>query len=506
MDIDTKRSVLAAIADLGSDGNIAENTDIRLEDFLQLKDYHNLQDSMKFLILGGRGSGKTHVFKTLIKENGFEHLVGRKTLYNQPGFQNTQCIVGYQLDSAFPFPGRMDDFANDRYASAFWGGCCVIQILHNSVYSDELLEIARQFFPVDFLAVLQKGTALKCSSQWIPFFQSQREAWENFLDAVDVFLYQKNQWLILAYDQLDRITSRYSNLFPYIRTLLSFWFGNLLRWKRLKCKIFLRTDLFSAEALRFPDSSKLKANQIELTWNTASLYRLLIKRMANHRDPSLQQSVCSYLDLVPSLITRTDTLIGNVPTEDDIVIQRFVEVAIGKYMGSSNKKGTTYQWVTNHLQDANGVLSPRSFLKCFASAANSMLESNGASIGLLIDNRILTPTSIQNAVIDVSRYRVTELQEEYPWLSKLKSSLTGQTLLIEHSEFLSCLDVENWKKDSDWMANDGSSLPSDSPEGIMDTLLRLGIIIEAPDKRINMPEIYLHGFGLTRRGGIKKSQ
>lgn len=32
----------------------------------------------------------------------------------------------------------------------------------------------------------------------------------------------------------------------------------------------------------------------------------------------------------------------------------------------------------------------------------------------------------------------------------------------------------------------------------------LGIVMETPDNRVNVPEIYLHGFGLKRKGGIRR--
>jgi hypothetical protein len=39
---------------------------------------------------------------------------------------------------------------------------------------------------------------------------------------------------------------------------------------------------------------------------------------------------------------------------------------------------------------------------------------------------------------------------------------------------------------------------------ILEALLELGIVIQSPDGRINVPELYLYGFGLKRKGGIKR--
>ena len=70
-----------------------------------------------------------------------------------------------------------------------------------------------------------------------------------------------------------------------------------------------------------------------------------------------------YLQRIPALIYKSDDL-GYVPTEQKEPLEKFVEQLIGRYMGTSPKKGYSYTWIPNHLQDANGDLSPRSFLKC----------------------------------------------------------------------------------------------------------------------------------------------
>ncbi len=43
--------------------------------------------------------------------------------------------------------------------------------------------------------------------------------------------------------------------------------------------------------------------------------------------------------------------------------RRLTEKMIGQYMGKNAKKGVSYAWVPNHIQDANGEMAPRAFLK-----------------------------------------------------------------------------------------------------------------------------------------------
>ena len=155
-------------------------------------------------------------------------------------------------------------------------------------------------------------------------------------------------------------------------------------------------------------------------------------------------------------------------------------------------------WVPNHIQDANGELAPRPFLKCFSFAADEMLK-HADEINGLTEDRLLSPTRLQGALAKVSKDRVDELtSEEYHWLQNLIDRLNGKTMLMDKNEFLSYLQPELWPTEK------RNELPGRNAEEIMEVLLTLGIVMEAPDHRINVPEIYLYGFGLKRKGGIKR--
>ena len=94
-------------------------------------------------------------------------------------------------------------------------------------------------------------------------------------------LARRDRWLIMAYDQVDRISPDHDIMYSYIRTLIMYWFSVSTRWSRLKCKIFIRTDLRNSESLQFPDASKLGSRQIDLSWNTLSLYHQKVYRLSD---------------------------------------------------------------------------------------------------------------------------------------------------------------------------------------------------------------------------------
>ena len=477
-----------------SDTTEYEENDIR--SFLQVRQYKELQDPSKMLIVGGRGAGKTRVFRTLIGKDGFRHVIGDSILYNRPDYTNSSVLVGYSTDyAALPTQAALGKFCTEGETSAFWAGAVVLELL-SYFEKDEIVQtMAQTNLGESLFALLHEKNILKSPSQWVPVYLKNPEPWEIFLDEIDELLVERNRWIFFAYDQIDRISTESRTLYSYIRSLVSYWFSVSGRWRRLKCKIFIRTDLLNSDSMHFPDASKVSARKIDLSWNIVALYRLLIRRLANAQSDAAPAMI-GYLEQISGLVQKHE-LIGYLPSESEDKIREFVKRLIGPYMGTSPKKGDSYLWVPNHLQDANGDLSPRSFLKCYSCAAQTMLQpGNEKALEQLSGTALLSPSAIQGAVQEVSSYRVKELEEDFPWITSLKDVLEGKTLLMQEEDFKKCLEDLLSKKPTD--------LPANSIDKLEDLLISLGIILKSPDKRINMPEIYLHGFGLKRKGGLRR--
>lgn len=73
-------------------------------------------------------------------------------------------------------------------------------------------------------------------------------------------------------------------------------------------------------------------------------------------------------------------------------------------------------------------------------------------------------------------------------------------MLMEKNEFLNYLVPEHW------LPKERNKLPGKTSQEILAALITLGIVMETADRKINVPEVYLHGFGLKRKGGIKRSK
>lgn len=486
-----KTEILQTMAEIKT---IAENEYEDSKDFLPLKKYDALGNPNLFLIIGGRGTGKTRLFCMLRKKGGFEQVIGRQRTLFYPEPEQTDFLTGYyHEDKNFPYGRVMEKIISENQMRVFWQGSAFFVIMDHYKEKQSVQEIAKRYFSEEEMQLFCNLKKMRAVSEWIHIAEEKEEYLEYFFDDLDDELEEKDEWLFLLYDSLDRICPKYIDWFPFIRELLSFWFDHLNRWKRIKCKIFLRNDLYKSEKLAFPDSSKLAANKYVLEWNTVSLYRLLLKKMAN----SGNEETLAYLRKIPDLISdKSDEVLGYIPTEEERLMKQFVVMMIGPFMGANAKKGDSYSWVPNHLQDYNGILAPRSFLKCFSVAAKGMLDKSLTTE----EERILSPSMIQGAVQEVSRDRVEELMEEYRWIEKLRGALSGATMLMEREEFIARIHMDLW----DSVPDVKEQLPATTPEGIFETLRELGIVYIARDGRVNVPEIYLHGFGMKRKGGLRR--
>lgn len=497
LDTSTRAQLLDQLAGIAPGLGVAEDerrdqADF-LRNFLPLPDHARALEPDIFLILGGRGAGKTALFQALDFPQGLEALsAGQKVALPFRPAETTWVPAFGRAHSDFSdFPPqevlRPQLDPEDRgKLRAFWLGLAVGRLLNR---------LDRTALGVDWAAALEpeERACLRETSRvsrWLPLAVDHLEDVNCSLDRLDKVLVQRGQWLFLTYDELDRLLLSYWDLGPPIRELLALWLDRWRRWERIRPKIFLRKDLFREEFLAFPDASKLRGHKVELSWQTSSLYRLVAKRMANAGPPLLR-----YLEShVRELPLRDVHPLGLLPDGGDVGLRQLTETLVGQYMGTDKRKGVTYNWIPNHLQDGAGQIAPRSFLKLFSLAAERSREKATELRGAAL----LQPTDLQGALMDASNDRIQELQEEYPWIEALRWPLEGLKVPASPKDFRARLSQTQWS------AQAQKTLRDASPQTVLELLRNIGVVTVRTDGRINVPEIYLHGFGLKRKGGIKR--
>jgi hypothetical protein len=481
MQQETRERLLEAIVSCAPRGAKAEDEPEDMLDFLPLPAHAKALESHVLVVLGGRGTGKTRLFRALIGGNA-QTIASVGRARSIPHLDSSSFVVGFDQSKEFP----EDQVVAQKLAGsdslqlrAFWSGLLVAMLLRNK---DTRNQLKQQLG--DLADAFEEPRQI---SVWLPVAKDEAESLSLALDDLDDFLIEREMWIIVTYDALDRVTVEYPSLRPLIRELLAYWLTQWKRRDRIIPKIFLRTDLFDEEFLAFPDGSKLKGgNTLQLTWDPEWLYRLLFKRMANSSD-----ELHLYLSQECSLRFEGDSVLGRMPEEDRAAYERVIEKMVGKYMGSHPTKGLSYNWMPNHIQDANGHGTPRSILKLFTKAAEEELASPQRKTELLI-----RPSSLQGALMATSQERLLELKEEYPWIAQLETALRDKQVPMASKNLITILSRIEW--------SDRNPMPSRSFDGLVETLLRLGILRRTSDGRIHVPDIYLYGFDLKRKGGVKR--
>lgn len=479
--------LLDCIIAMGS-GGIAES--VRDEEFLRhfypLPEHARALDPHVLLVIGDRGAGKTNLFRAIQSPAGLDAIISLAAGRPIPPTNRCVWLVGFNSEGADHPPEMVfQKFAAGKEPIALqhaWLGLLVKRLV-----AAKAIDETRLPKPVQKAVSSQKhdlAALAECTvNHLVELF--------GVLDTFDATLQEGDRWHFMTYDALDRVSSGDWDVMKLvIRGLVQFWASNSRRWTRLRPKIFLRRDLFERVALYGPDVSKIAAQRVELVWTPRHLYKMILKRMMN-QDKRLRR----YVEQL-RLPGKDDKNLGWCPGDvSEVELQKLAELLCGEFMGAGPNKGRTFTWIPNHLQDGNGHILPRSFVRLFESAAQVEKEAQRAAWPHLIHH-----TSLRAAVDDVSKNRVQEIAEEFPWIKTVQSKLSQLNAILpfERATLEQRLNI-NW----DGIAE---RPPESSGRDLLKLLMELGIFYSKADRksdtRVDVRDLYLKGFGFKRKGGV----
>ena len=281
-----------------------------------------------------------------------------------------------------------------------------------------------------------------------------------------------------------------------VRGLIAFWSDYSRRWERIRAKIFLRSDLFRRHAgMGTADFAKLAANRAELTWSDAALLAMLAKRIVNTSD-----DLATYCQRARLRFDQNATL-GLIPRiTEPRDAWTLLERLAGEFMGAERKKGFVRSWVLAHLRDGNGHISPRSLVRLLEQAASKDVVNQS-----LRPPRLIHPTALRQALDDVSDNHVTQgTSSEWPWLGGVRIRVQEDRLVPWGRAKITRLLGTDW--DGSWgqVGADDTRPPADRPADLVDYLIELGIFRRRADNRVDVPDLYLSGLNLRRKGGVSR--
>jgi hypothetical protein len=118
-------------------------------------------------------------------------------------------------------------------------------------------------------------------------------------------------------------------------------------------------------------------------------------------------------------------------------------------------------------------------------------------------NRLLDPRSIRRALDVVSREYVLQVNtHELPWLPGVERRLRGHGVPMDRRAVENLLG-EDWNESWSQDQHDVRP-PADNTSQLTDLLLEIGVFGSRPHKKIDVPDLFLAGLGLTRKGGVKR--
>lgn len=346
---------------------------------------------------------------------------------------------------------------------------------------------------------------LETWAERIEWTQQNGEKYEAALRRVDRETREQKQTLILLFDTLDHLHSDRRQLDLLLAGLFEVALELRLTTGTLRAKIFVRPDMYESAPRDFADASKLGANATDLSWSRENLYGLLFHQLGNHASKQTQAFRAStgvWREEGPGRFIAPVDLIADQKRQEEV----FVMLA-GPFMGTDRRKGHTYTWVPNHLQDGLGLVSPRTWLRTlFHSAQRTSDKWVNHPLPLHYD-------AIRESLSYSAKVRLEELQDDIGWAALTIEHLSGTQVPMEPSAVRYAWNSSGLQakiKELVQGTDHGSgprgldSTGSIDFDEVMRELLALGVMTKRTNGALDLPDIYRLASQIARKGGVAR--
>lgn len=434
------------------------------------------------VVVGMRGAGKTFWWQAL-QDSSVRLLVGKS--------ESSRLTDATEVKVGFGVSAAPEDYPSKDVLANLLAANIAPRLVWRTV-------LARHLSP--------ESGSLQRLPRWqerCEYAKQQPEEIDALLRERDVNLDNRETYLLVLFDALDRCADSWKDMYRLIRGLMQLA-SDMRSYKRIRVKAFLRTDQVGETSIAdFPDASKVLSSRAELNWPPNELYGLLWHLLANGPTGPEMRSLLTKESWKPlelqghTVFAVPRRLVFTEPIQRTI----FHKLA-GPWMGRDRRRGFPYTWIPNHLADTEGKVSPRSFLAALRTAASSTRERHPEhDFALHFD-------SIKLGVQEASKIRVEEFREDYPWVHRVLMALEGMVVPCSFEEI-----EQRWRERdalSRLVADTTQGAVKSTPrqiergaQGVRDDLEALSIFQRLLDGRVNIPDVFRVGYGLGRRGGVR---
>ena len=427
------------------------------------------------LIVGNRGTGKS-VWSGALADKKTREFISKS--YPNLELENFEVTLGFHEGA-----GKVEGVAPS--------GKVLTKLLQDG-YDPESIWTAVLLRAASTHTNRQTFEKLSEAVEWIA---NNPEDIDTELREINKHFFTQNKIFILVFDALDRISNNWSEIKSLSTGILRLALS-MENYSNMRAKIFMRTDQFKDESIfGFPDASKLRSAKVDLAWHSTELYGLLYNILLKNNKTK---------DILKNLIHNAHHNIADIEREisNPELQQKVFNNIAGEFMGSDHRRGRTYTWLVDHLADAFQETTPRSFLVALQRAAITRQPPTN----LAIDHH-----GIREGVQAASDIRLSQLQEDYHWISSALKDLEGLEVPCTPETFINRWKERHTVKN---IANRAQlenqpgplELESDLQDKellLLEALQNIGVVERRSEIRINMPDIFRVAAKIKRRGGVK---
>lgn len=436
--------------------------------------HRGVLDLKRQLVVGNRGMGKSFWTHALLNAKLRDRVA---SVYRVPTLARTDVVIGFngseRIGTVAPTIEQVSSaFKSDHDPELIWRAV--------------LLRAARS---------LKAKEQLPTFDETIVELESSPKIYAQTLTDADDELTHENKFLIVVFDALDRLAKDWDSIRQLTKALLIRALG-LQSFRAIRAKIFMRVDQFAdIELFKFPDSSKIRNDHVNLAWHPSELYGLLLFELLRQGNAGGE---------IEAIAEKSNTRLalpkdGRLDTTSLDKQAELVSAIAGEFMGGHKKRGRVYSWVPLHLSDAANNCSPRTFLTAWKFAAEHIPPPQ---------DRVVDHLGLIDGVRHASSTRFAELREDYPWIGTVLEPLRRQFVPIPREElfalwerFRVVQEILMKSREHQWLAPIGI-IDDNSPTALLQTMSSIAVMEQRANRKINVPDIFRVEASILRKGGV----